>query len=385
MTLTASSPAFRTDPETPTSWTVAQARRAADQSTAALPVITAADIVPIVADQDLWDMWQIADGEGRTVIVDGRSWWFFLATPRFADPDDRHDAARIRLTSHGVDGWRDHGNVFPDGFAPGTREWSGSAVLDDDGVTLTMYFTASGREGGPRTFEQRLFETRGHFANGRVSDWTTPVESVAADGEVYLLANQADAVDGRIKGFRDPGYFRDPMDDAEYLLFSGSAGWVDEVHDGIVGVARRTSREDAWTLAPPLVESIGVNSELERPHIVHRDGLYYLFWSTQATRFADGLGAPTGLYGMVAPDMTGPWRPLNGSGLVAANPPAEPCQGYCWWVTGEGDVISFVDFWGVAGQPLNDAASRRAHFGGTAAPWFRLELQGDTATVVVQK
>jgi levansucrase len=385
MTPTASFRALRPDPEIPTPWTAAQAGRAADQPAAALPIITAADVVPIVADHDLWDMWQIAGADGRTVVVDGRSWWFFLATPRFADPDDRHDAARIRLTSHGADGWRDHGDAFPDGFTPGSREWSGSAVLDDDGVTLTMYFTASGRKGGPRTFEQRLFETRGRFANGRVGDWSIPIESIVADGATYLRADQAAAVDGRIKGFRDPGYFRDPADNAEYLLFSGSAGWVDDVHDGIVGIARRASSDDAWILAPPLVDAIGVNSELERPHIVLHDGLYYLFWSTQAKRFADGLGAPTGLYGMVASDMAGPWRPLNGSGLVAANPPAEPYQGYCWWVTGEADVISFVDFWGLAGKPLDDAAARRTYFGGTAAPWFRLALQGDTATVEVRR
>ena len=386
MTPTASpaAAAVPADAAIPTPWTAAQARAAADQPAAALPVIAAADVVPIVAGHDLWDMWQIADADGRTVIVGDRSWWFFLATPRFDDPDDRHDAARIRLTSHGADGWHDHGDAFPDGFAPGSREWSGSAVLDDDGVTLTMYFTASGRRGGPRTFEQRLFETRGRFVDGRVGDWSTPVESVAADGATYLRADQAEAVDGRIKGFRDPGYFRDPRDGADYLLFSGSAGWVDDVHDGIVGVARRGKGDAAWTLAPPLVESIGVNSELERPHIVHRDGTYYLFWSTQAKRFADGIGAPTGLYGMVASAMAGPWRPLNGSGLVAANPPAEPYQGYCWWVTGEGDVISFVDFWGLQGASPDDAAVRRAHFGGTAAPWFRLALQGDTATIVAQ-
>ncbi|TXC70339.1 glycoside hydrolase family 68 protein [Sphingomonas ginsenosidivorax] len=370
-----------TDATRPTHWSAEQARQAAHQPGSALPVITVRDVVPIVVDHDLWDMWQIAYADGRTAYVDGRSWWFFLATPRFDDPEDRHDAARIRLTSHGADGWRDHGTTFPDDFAPGSREWSGSAVLDEDGVTLTMYFTASGRRGEARTFEQRLFETRGRFDSGRVGEWSEPVESIAADGATYLRANQADAVDGRIKGFRDPGYFRDPADGAEYLLFSGSAGWVADVHDGVVGAARRAVEEANWTLVPPLVESIGVNSELERPHIVVHDAQYYLFWSTQRKRFADGIAAPTGLYGMVASSMAGPWRALNGSGLVAGNPAEEPYQAYCWWVTGELEVISFVDFWGLNGAALDDAGTRRAHFGGTAAPWFRLTLQGDVANV----
>ncbi|WP_082467048.1 glycoside hydrolase family 68 protein [Sphingomonas sp. Leaf25] len=380
MTTTACSPALTRT--TPTHWSIEAARLAADQPAAALPVFTDKDVRAILPGHDLWDMWQIADADGRTMIVDGRSWWFFLATPRFTDPDDRHDAARIRLTSHGADGWRDHGDAFPDGFAPGSREWSGSAVLADDGTTLTMYFTASGRRGQARTFEQRLFETVGRFEGGRVGDWSPPVESVAADGVTYLRADQGDAVDGRIKGFRDPGYFRDPATGIDYLLFVGSAGWVDDVHDGIIGVAERASPDAPWHLAPPLVEAIGVNSELERPHIVLRDGLYYLFWSTQGKRFVPGTGAPTGLYGMVADAMTGPWSPLNDSGLIAANPAAEPYQAYCWWVTGELDVISFVDSWGLAGAEPTDAATRRAHFGGTAAPFFRLALDGTTARIV---
>ncbi len=363
----------------PTHWSVDAARLAGTQPAAALPVFALADLAPVVAGHDVWDMWQIADADGRTVMVDGRSWWFFLLTPQLPDPDDRHDAARIRLTSYGADGWRDHGDAFPDGFTPGSREWSGSAVLDADGVTLTLYFTASGRRGQPRTFEQRLFETVGRFDGGTVGDWSPPVESVAADGATYLRADQAAAVDGRIKGFRDPGYFRDPADGVEYLLFVGSAGWVDTVDDGVVGVARRDTPDQPWRLAAPLVEAIGVNSELERPHIVLHGDLYYLFWSTQGKRFAAGIDAPTGLYGMVASSMAGPWQPLNGSGLVAANPAAEPYQAYCWWVTGELDVISFADAIGLNGVEPVDGATRRAHFGGTAAPWFRLRLSGDRA------
>lgn len=364
----------------PTHWSAASAALAADQPAAALPVIRIGDLVPVLPGRDVWDMWPIAYADGRTACIDGRSWWFFLDAPQCDDPDDRHDLARIRLTSLGADGWRDHGDAFPDGFSPGSREWSGSAVLAADDRTLTLYFTASGRrEGGPR-FEQRLFEAQGVFADGRLSDWTAPVESVVADGRDYVVAIEAEAPAHGIKGFRDPGYFRDPADGREYLLFVGSAGWTDARIDGVIGVARRD--DGAWHLQRPLVEAIEVNSELERPHIIVRDGLYYLFWSTQAKRFAPGLGAPTGLYGMVADSMAGPWRPLNGSGLVAGNPPAEPFQAYCWWVTGELDVISFADFWGLDGRVPDTAAIRRAHFGGTVAPWFRLALAGDTATIV---
>lgn len=373
-------------PTAPTHWPAEQVARIAPDGPDRLPVLTPADIVPIDPAYDFWDMWQIARADGSTVFVDGRSYWFFLGTPRFDDPEARHDAARIYLTSHGADGWRLHGATFPDGFSPGSREWSGSAVLADDGVTLTMYFTAAGRRDGPHSFEQRLFETVGRFTvdggDARTEHWSTPVESVVADGACYRIADEVEAPATGIKGFRDPGFFHDPATGRDHLLFVGSAAWTDAQLDGVIGIASRERADAPWQLATPLVDAIGVNSELERPHIILRDGLYYLFWSTQAKRFARGLPAPTGFYAMVGDSMDGPWRPVNGSGLVAGNPAAEPTQAYCWWVTGEGQVAAFVDYAGLNGaDAAADLALRRARFGGTAAPFFQLDFAGDRVTI----
>lgn len=336
-----------------------------------------------IAGLDLWDMWPVADVAGCTVVRDGRQWWFFLAVPSQADPEARHDHARIHLLSHAAAGWCDHGAAFPDRLAPGSREWSGSAVLGDDGVTLTMFFTAAGDRQGGAHFRQRLFEATGRFVatggDARCDGWSTPVEIVAADGDWYAPADQAAPIAGGIKGFRDPGYVRDPLDGAEYLLFTGSAGTGTHRFDGVIGLACR--RGDRWHLMPPLLDASGTNSELERPHIVVRDDRYYLFWSTQARRFAPGIDAPTGLYGMVADRIQGPYRPLNGSGLVAGNPVAAPWQAYCWWVTGEGEVLSFVDYPGADDPHAASPAERRARFGGTPAPFFRLRFDGDTVTI----
>ncbi len=353
----------------------------ARQNGAALPVIDAAP--PALPGHDLWDMWHIARPDGSTVFEAGRSWWFFLATPAFADPEARHDHARIRLLSHGADGWCDHGWTFPEGFTPGSREWSGSCVLADDG-TLTMYFTATGRRGEAPTFEQRLFETRAAFAivDGapRIGDWSTPVESVAADGRWYAVAADRVAPSHGIKGFRDPGYFRDPADGAEYLFFTANAGEGDDWPDGVIGAARREG--GGWRLLPPVITAPGVNSELERAHVVVHAGRYYLFWSTHRHRFASGLDAPSGLYAMVADAIDGPWRSANGTGLVAANPDAAPVQAYCWWVTQELEVASFVNYWrgGPAAEPATPE-ERRAAFGGTAAPFFRLAIDADRITI----
>lgn len=364
-------------------WSADAARLAAAQPGAAIVPFAEVSHDPGLPDLDLWDMWHLTEADGSTVFDGGRSWWFFLATPRFPDPEARHDHARIRLLSHGDGGWRDHGWTFEPGFTPGSREWSGSAVRTADG-SVRHFFTAAGRRGEPTTFEQRVFETRAPFAvvdgEPRFGAWSPPIECVVADGAHYTVARDAVAAPTGIKGFRDPGYFRDPADSREYLFFTANAGGADRFPDGVIGAA--TASGDGWSLLPPIVSAVGTNSELERPHVVFHAGRYYLFWSTHAHRFAAGIGAPSGLYAMVADRVEGPWRPVNGSGLVAANPASAPVQAYCWWVTDELCVASFVNYWrgGPATEPATPEA-RRAAFGGVPAPFFALVIDGDRIAV----
>ena len=138
-----------------------------------------------------------------------------------------------------------------------------------------------------------------------------------------------------------------------------------------------------WRLLPPLVAADGLNNEQERPHVIARGGLYYLFWSTQRKVFEpNGPNGPNGLYGMVAPSLFGPYEPLNGTGLVAANPDSEPFQYYSWWVMDDLQVASFVDLVGVGTDPIiDDPVWRRTHFGGVPAPRFRICLDGNRAWV----
>jgi levansucrase len=109
-----------------------------------------------------------------------------------------------------------------------------------------------------------------------------------------------------------------------------------------------------------------------------------LFWSTQRHTFGPAaVAGPNGLYGAVADSLRGAWRMINGNGLVAANPLDEPTQSYSWWVTGEDEVWSFIDYWGMAGRSLADHPELlRSRFGGTPAPVFRLKYQGDRVLIV---
>jgi levansucrase len=363
-------------------WSAHAVAAIADKPFATMPLIDRTAVVPILPGFDLWDYWPVQELDGRTARIAGGTLHMLLSAPILPDPDARHALARLRLMHQTVAGWRDLGPVLPEGLAPGSREWSGSATVSAAHDRITLYFTAAGHRGEAEvTFVQRLFECSAALTiTGGLpglGEWTAPVESVVADGAVYTRDMAGGGAIGTIKAFRDPAWFRDPAEGAEYLVFAASLAASTSPWNGAVGLARR--EHGHWMLCPPPITADGLNNELERPHIVHHGGLYYCFWSTQRKVFAKpGPAGPNGLYGMVAEAMTGPWRPLNETGLVFANPAEAPIQAYSWQVLHDLSVISFVDRPGLAGEPVEAELARR-HFGGTPAQPVQLALSGTSA------
>ena len=376
-----SSATVATEQAATASWTPDQIRALAGFRHDSAPPILDSDVVRIAPDLDIWDAWPVQDADGMpSALRDGQTLWMALGAPRFPDPDERHGHARIHLILRDAAGWRPLGQAMPDGFAPGSREWSGSALLADDRRTLTLFFTATGRRGeSALTFEQRLFRadaTLAYEGGYRLTDWRDLREFVVRDPAHYMASDAGSGAVGTIKAFRDPAYFRDPRDGRHHVFFAASLAYSASAFNGCIGWA--SARDDTlaeWDIRPPLVSADTLNNELERPHVVVHGGLYYLFWSTQRHVFnPDGPTGPTGLYGMVSDRIDGGWRPLNGTGLVFANPDAAPKQAYSWLVLPDLQVTSFIDAWGSDGS---DANARR--FGATFAPMLRLRLQGDAA------
>jgi len=365
-----------------TYWTAAEVEAIRRQRVSAPAVIGADDVLPVTDTIGIWDAWPVQDADGMPAAIGpGRTLWIALGAPRRDDdPDERHNQARIHLVLHANGQWRHLGPVMPDGFSPGSREWSGSAVLAADRQTLTLYFTAAGRRGeAVPTFEQRLFSAQatliGRGDRPTFANWRGLREIVQRDPSFYMASDGGTGKIGTIKAFRDPAYFRDHRDGREFLFFAGSRADAGSDFNGVIGAIVATSGGDAaWRLLPPIIDATGVNNELERPHVIRHGGLYYLFWSSQRHVFAPALAAPTGLYGMVAPSLDGGWRPLNGTGLVFANPAEAPRQAYSWFVLPDLSVISFIDDWG---RGADAAGARR--FGGTFAPLLHLRLAGETA------
>ncbi len=365
-----------------TAWTAAHVTAIADQPLPALGLIGEAEAARILPDLLLWDMWPLQQADGSMAQVNGGTVWMVLAAPDRGDPALRHFEAKIRLLHLDAAGWHDLGDLLPPGLGDHEREWSGSAVLEGDRVTL--YFTAAGLAKRPGGYQQRLVETTGTLqADGRITGWTQVREIFAADGALYLVADRHDGAPGTVKAFRDPAFFIDPADGARYIVFTATLAASSAAYNGAIGLARQDA-EGGWQLLPPIMHADTLNNELERAQIVAHQGQYYVFWSTQRSVFApDGPTGPTGFYGMVAEQLCGPWRPLNGTGLVIANPDAEPMQAFSWFASAELLVCSFVDHWGLKGRnPAENAFVAAETFGATPAPMVRIALDGDTSRIV---
>ena len=366
----------------PMAWTRAHLDRLTGSAATTAPVIRG-PLPRVLPAHDLWDMWPVQNEDGSVCVIHGRELWMGLSAPAVGHPEERHDVARIRLLATGDDGWTDLGPVFADGASPGSREWSGSAVRRPDG-TVSVFYTAAGRRGEARpTFVQRIVEARPKLI---VNDGGVVLEGsaehreiVRSDGRAYLIADEIEGGPGR-RAFRDPGWFRDPADGREYLLIAASTAW-DDRHMGAVALAGADA--GGWSLRAPLLLVDGVNREIERPHVVVHGSSYYLFFCTHRHSFEPPGSAPTGLYGFVAPGLTGPYEPLNGSGLVIRNPPDQPDQAYAWLVSNDLRVVSFLNYRDGAGTGAwpADASTARAAFGGTLAPMLTLTLDSATSGV----
>ena len=359
-----------------TAWTTDCARKIESSCVPRIPIIKEDGPGTLDARRVYWDMWPIQNRDGLVASIHGRELWMALSAPDRGDPSLRHFEAKIRLVERKSGNWFDLGDVLPEFTVDYEREWDGSAVTD--GICVSLYFTAAGTNRRPGGYQQRLVETHAIIRpNGLPDAWTKPRASISEFAPEYMHADAHEGEAGKIKAFRDPAYFRDPADGREYLIFTASlAGSVSD-YNGAVGIARRT--DIGWKLLPPLIHADGVNNELERAHVVYHKGCYYAFWATQGSTFApDFSQAPNGLYGMVSDSLFGEYRPLNGSGLVLANPDEEPLQSYSWFVTRELLVSSFVDFRGLKGEPIpvnTDEANRL--FGGVPAPLLKLTSDGD--------
>lgn len=356
----------------------------------------------------IWDAWPIRDPDGSVSEFDG--WTVMVALSSTWNEVEESGEAFYTLSElrywYSRDGdWRPGGLIFTRAEGLGSRQWAGSAVHDPDTGEVTFYYTAVGDPDAPSIDEDPAPGPVSVFneAIGRPSTVqrlaaATGTVAVTEDGVAFndvgdhRIIGEADGfwydtyetylASTAVYGFRDPEYWLNPLTGEEHILFTGNAGGQAGPYNGAVGLMTR-AEDGEWELEPPILISAGVNSQLERPHVVMRDDGLYLFFSTHDFTFSDQVGGPRGLYGFRAAsgDIRGRLLPLNGHGLVAANPQSAPEQVYSFLVLPDGRVMSYLNIlWGFDQRPEYSDLE----MWGAPAPMFQLALDGDTAIVAAQ-
>jgi levansucrase len=359
------------------------------------------------ADWVVRDPYPVTNLDGTLAQIDG---WYVVAGLASArnDPVGTLREVGYIISKDGVN-WQEGGTLIAAGQPgiEGDQLFSGDLRYDASANKLHIFYTAV--EGsGPAEFVQSPSGL--HMRQEIAISEATPVSTATGltftnfvhqgitlrpDGDWYVKPEEANT-ETEVYGFRDPWIFQDPEGGGTYMLFVANWGQDQKVgvgstgdaqfpdagpqnvdpnlprNDGAVGIARATDATlRNWELMPPIFGAIGVNEQLELPHFVHQDGKYYLFLDTHNRTFIGDLkyDYPEGLYGFVSETMQGPYRPVNGTGLVLANPPVDPLQNYAWKVVptapGEAMVMSFI----------NKGNSS------TISPTLKLRIQGDSVTI----
>lgn len=351
----------------------------------------------------VWDTWLVRDSDGSIADIDGYRAIVALTAPSDLLPGKRHDVATLRYF-YSADGreWETGGRVFDETEPLGQRQWAGSTVRLE-GEELAVYYTAAGDEThDDLTYSQRIAAATGGRIYG--DDDGVHVEGpfehetiLRPDGERYETEDQSR---GMTYTFRDPWYFED--DGEAYLLFEGNTPVPEgseacdgdptlQEFNGSVGIAHSPTGDPTdFELLDPLVDAVCTNQELERPHVVTRDGRYYLFISSHKHTFAPGVDGFDALYGFVSDSLFGPYEPLNGDGLVLTNPENAPFQSYSWLAFGHREeilVTSFFNYYDYDRPSLDDVgflpeAEQFRRFGGTLAPTVRLRVDGTETEIV---
>uniref|UniRef100_UPI0030C875E1 glycoside hydrolase family 68 protein n=1 Tax=Enterococcus faecium TaxID=1352 RepID=UPI0030C875E1 len=91
-----------------------------------------------------------------------------------------------------------------------------------------------------------------------------------------------------------------------------------EISNGALGIIEINDDFTFKKEMKPLIASNTVTDEIERPNIFKKDGKWYLFTSSRGSKMTiDGIdNEDIYLLGYVSDSLTGPYKPLNKTGIV---------------------------------------------------------------------
>lgn len=388
------------------------------------------------ADLDVWDSWPVQDAK-TGYVADWNGYQLVVAMMGIPAENDSHLYLLYnKYGDNNFENWKNAGPIFGFNATPLRQEWSGSATVNSDGTIQLYYTQVDTKDNG--TNHQKLASaviTLNHTAD-TVSIASVDNDHVIFEGDGYHYQTYQQWKDTN-KGadnvaMRDAHIVETDNGD-RYLVFEASTGkenyqgenqifnWKNYGGDAAyntkslfdilgnediksratwanaaIGILKLNNDEkypEVEKVYTPLVTAAMVSDEIERPDVVKLGDKYYLFAATRLNRgsndyawMADNyaVGDNVAMVGYVSDELTGNYKPLNGSGVVlTASVPANwrtaTYSYYAVPVKGYTDRVLVTAYMtnrsGVAGEGKNS----------TWAPSFLVQINPDGTTRVLAK
>ncbi|WP_223066560.1 glycoside hydrolase family 68 protein [Paenibacillus caui] len=324
-------------------------------------------------EMDVWDTWPLQNADGTVANYKGYNIVFGLA----GDPKRGSDTFIYlfykKAGENSLDSWKCAGRVFKDSdkYVPNdtilnnqAEEWSGSATMTSDGKVRLFYTNRHPWDEG-RGFYGKQTLTTAQINVSEPNAGTLKVDGVedfksiydGGEGKNYQTVDQA--FGGADKNYNDNHTLRDPHyveeNGRKYLVFEANTGtetgyqgedsfnnrayyggnkkffeaernWLlqspskelAKLANGALGIIELNDDYTFKKELKPLLASNTVTDEIERANVFQLNGKWYLFTSSRGAKMiVDGVDKEDiYMFGYVADSLTGPYKPLNGSGLV---------------------------------------------------------------------
>ncbi|MEK4062662.1 MULTISPECIES: glycoside hydrolase family 68 protein [Paenibacillus] len=335
-----------------------------------IPTANTVDESGNALELDVWDSWPLQNADGTVAEYNGYHIVFALA----GDPEKGWDTfvymfyQKVGDTS--IDSWKNAGRVFKnsDKYVSNdpilnnqAEEWSGSATLTKEGKVRLFYTNRQGWDPANNFFGKQTLTTAQVNVSKPDAD-TLKVDGVEdlksifdGDSKFYQNVDQAFG-EGNYDDnhtLRDPHYVEDnghkylvfeantgtetgyqgeqsldirtyyggnkPFFEAEKSkLLSGPKKSLATLANGALGIIELNDDYSLKKVMKPLIASNTVTDEIERANLFEMNNKWYLFTDSRGSKMTiDGIGAnDVYMLGYVADSLTGPYKPLNKSGLV---------------------------------------------------------------------
>jgi len=325
-------------------------------------------------DLDVWDSWPLQNADGTAANYNGYNIAFALA----GSPNDCNDTSIYlfyqKIGDTSIDSWKNAGRVFKDSdkfdsndaiLKYQTQEWSGSATLTNDGKVRLFYtdFSGAPEDGGTGAGKQTLTTAQVNVsqldADTLKIDGVEDHKSIFDGGDGTMYQNVQQFIDEGAYTSADNHCLRDPhyVEDNghKYLVFEANTGTEDgyqgeeslynkayyggsevffqsekdklltgsnkekaSLANGALGIIELNDDYTLKTVMKPLVVSNTSTDEIERANVFKMNDKWYLFTDSRGSKATiDGMDAKdVYMLGYVSDSLTGPYKPLNDSGLV---------------------------------------------------------------------